>query len=92
MITDLRLYLVGWHGYFKHARPRYEPAFGTFDGYVRQRVRSAIVDRVGSGWWNQRIPNRTLTQLGLPSLVTLQAAYHSQGWGTRRRSRPEGRS
>jgi RNA-directed DNA polymerase len=88
IVADLRAYLVGWHWYFKGVRPRYEPAFESFDRFVRRRVRSAIVGRTGNGWWTFRITNRMLARLGLPSLVALQVAYQ-QG---RLLSHPPGRA
>jgi len=74
-IQKLNRYLRGWHWYFKTAVLRYEPPFGSFDGFVRRRVRAAITGRVGSGWWNQRITNGMLRELGLLSLVELQRQY-----------------
>lgn len=75
IIRQLNLYLAGWHGYFKHAWLRYEPPFGSFDGFIRRRVRLAITGRVGSGWWNQLITNQMLAELGLLSLTDLQRRY-----------------
>jgi RNA-directed DNA polymerase len=77
MIHSLNLYLVGWHWYFKSAWGRYDPPFGSFDGFVRRRVRLAITGRVGNGWWNQLITNRLLSHLGLQSLTELHSAYQS---------------
>ena len=75
MIIDLNSYLAGWHGYFKQARLRYEPAFNSFDGFVRRRLRSAIVGRTGNGWWTHQITNSMLRRLGLKSLVDLHLRY-----------------
>ncbi len=77
IISDLNRYLVGWHWYFKPIRSRYDPPFGSFDGFVRRRVRLAITGRVGSGWWNQLITNDMLRSLGLVSLTELQGKYLS---------------
>lgn len=75
IIHNLNLYLTGWHWYFKPVWGRYDPPFGSFDGFVRRRVRLAITGRVGSGWWNQLITNRLLGQLGLLSITELHSKY-----------------
>jgi len=77
IVHDLNLYLAGWHWYFKSAWCRYDPPFGSFDGFVRRRVRLAITGRVGNGWWNQLITNRLLSQLGLRSITELHSTYLS---------------
>ena len=74
-IGRLNQYLRGWHWYFKAAELQYEPPFGSFDGFVRRRVRASVTGRVGSGWWNQRITNAVLRHLGLLSLTELQEKY-----------------
>jgi RNA-directed DNA polymerase len=65
MIARLNRFTRGWHWYFKGIRSRYKVPFESFDGFLRRRVRSAIVGRVGSGWWNQLIPNALLREMGL---------------------------
>jgi len=55
----------GWHWYFKGVRSRYKDAFESFDGFIRRRIRSAIVGRTGNGWWNVAMTNALLRQLGL---------------------------
>jgi RNA-directed DNA polymerase len=76
IIRRVNLFLRGWYGYFKSMRSRYGPdAWNTLDGYVRGRIRSGITGRVGSGWWNGAIPNAAFRQLGLISLLDLQAQY-----------------
>jgi RNA-directed DNA polymerase len=78
MIQRLNRLLLGWHGYFRSVWSRYPNSpFRNFDGFVRQRVRSAITGRVGPGWWNVRLNNRTLSALGLLSLDDLQREYQS---------------
>jgi len=74
-IGRVNTYLRDWHGYFKTAVFRYKPPFRTFDEFVRRRIRASVTGRVGSGWWNQRIPNALLSDLGLLSLVELQSQY-----------------
>jgi RNA-directed DNA polymerase len=76
MILGVNRHLLGWHGYFREVWSRYpNSAFRNFDGFVRQRVRTAITGRVGSGWWNVRLNNRTLLALGLVSLDALHREY-----------------
>jgi RNA-directed DNA polymerase len=78
MILRLNRLLRGWHGYFRCVWSRYPNSpFRNLDGFVRQRVRSAITGRVGPGWWNVRLDNRTLSALGLVSLDDLQREYLS---------------
>ncbi len=67
MIADLNRFLRGWHWYFKAVWSPYRTPFRHFDGFVRQRVRTAITGRVGAGWWNQRLSNAVLRELGLIS-------------------------
>lgn len=75
MVAELNLYLSGWHGYFKVVWERYTPPFDRFDRFVRTRLRLAVTGRVGNGWWNQRITNDLLRQLGLTSLAERQRLY-----------------
>jgi len=75
MIGELNRFLRSWHGYFKDARTYYSPPFDRFDLFVRTRLRMAITGRVGSGWWNSRIPNALLESLGLTTLANLNAEY-----------------
>jgi RNA-directed DNA polymerase len=78
MILSVNRHLLGWHGYFRGVWSRYPNSpFRNFDGFVRQRVRMAITGRVGSGWWNVRLNNRTLSALGLLSLDDLHREYLS---------------
>lgn len=75
MIRSTNRFLRGWHWYFKDVRSRYTDPFNTFDGFVRERLRHAIVGRVGSGWWRQRITNEMFVHLGLVSMTALQREY-----------------
>lgn len=76
MILNVNRHLLGWHGYFRGVLSRYPNSpFRNFDGFVRQRVRTAITGRIGSGWWNVRLNNRTLSALGLLSLDVLHHEY-----------------
>jgi group II intron reverse transcriptase/maturase len=77
-IRRVNVFLRGWHGYFKTMRSRYGAnAWNRLDGYVRGRLRACITGRVGHGWWDAAVPNVTFHQLGLVSLVALDAAYTS---------------
>jgi group II intron reverse transcriptase/maturase len=83
IIRDLNRYLRGWHWHFKAVWSKYpDTPFRNFDGYVRQRVRSAITGRVGAGWWNRRIPNAVLRELGLIPLDELQRKWQAGQLGT----------
>jgi RNA-directed DNA polymerase len=76
MIREVNRFLVGWHGYFKAVWSRYPRSpFRDFDGFVRRRIRTALTGRIGAGWWNQRIPNARLRELGLITLDELQRRY-----------------
>lgn len=65
MVGRLNRYLRGWHWYYKGVWSQYDTPFRNFDGFVRQRVRTALTGRVGSGWWNVRLSNTVLRGLGL---------------------------
>ena len=54
-----------------------EAPFELLDGYMRQRLRAALTGRVGPGWWNQRIPNALLRELGLISLGDWHRQYQT---------------
>jgi RNA-directed DNA polymerase len=79
MLASVNRLLRGWHVYFRHVWSRYpETPFRNFDGFVRQRVRTAITGRVGAGWWNIRLNNKVLSALGLLSLDDLQRRWRKQ--------------
>lgn len=75
IVYDLNLFLRGWHWYFKSAVRRYDPPFGSDDGFIRRRVRLAITGRGGNGWWNAVITNNLIRKLGLVLLTELQVKY-----------------
>jgi RNA-directed DNA polymerase len=75
MITDLNRFLRGWHWYFKAVWSPYATPFRDFDGFVRRRIRAALTGRQGSGWWNQRLPNALLRELGLIPLDEWHREY-----------------
>ena len=77
MLKGLNGFLRGWHWYFKSHRSRYASALDRFDGYVRQRLRSAIVGRVGCGWWNVHLSNNFLRTIGYTSLCDLDKRYRT---------------
>ncbi len=43
MVDSANAFLRGWYWYFKTIRGRYDRPFQTYDGFVRRRLRSAIV-------------------------------------------------
>jgi RNA-directed DNA polymerase len=74
-IAKLNTFLRGWHWYFKAVWSPYATPFRDFDGFVRARVRAAITGRVGPGWWNKRLPNALLRELGLIPLEEWHREY-----------------
>jgi RNA-directed DNA polymerase len=77
LIADLNRFLRGWHWYFKAVWSPYATPFRDLDGYVRQRVRAAITGRAGAGWWNQRLSNAVLRELGLIPLDEWHRQYQA---------------
>jgi RNA-directed DNA polymerase len=89
LIQRVNGFVRGWHWYFKTARERYSYAkstpgvhsprapFESFDGFIRRRVRAAIVGRTGSGWWNHLLTNAMLRRLGLLVPGDLHELYQS---------------
>ena len=77
VIAALNRFLRGWHWYFKAVWSPYATPFRDLDGYVRQRLRAAITGRVGAGWWNKRLSNAVLRELGLIPLDELHRQYQS---------------
>jgi RNA-directed DNA polymerase len=75
MIRELNSFWRGWHWYFKAVWSPYATPFRDFDGFVRRRVRGALTGRQGSGWWNQRLPNALLRDLGLVPLDEWHQEY-----------------
>jgi len=75
MIRELNGFLRGWHWYFKAVWSPYPTPFRDFDGFVRRRVRSALTGRAGAGWWNRRLPNALLREVGLIPLDERQREY-----------------
>lgn len=75
MIRTLNQYLRGWHWYFKAVWSPYGNPFGDFDSFVRRRVRAALTGRTGHGWWDVRLPNKLLRELGLIPLDEWQRQY-----------------
>jgi RNA-directed DNA polymerase len=74
-LRALNAFLRGWHGYFYGVWSPYATPFRYFDSFVRRRLRAAISGRRGEGWWNKRLPNALLRDLGLLSLDALQQEY-----------------
>jgi len=77
MIRDLNRFQRGWHWYFKAVWSSEPDPFARFDRFVRVRLRLAITGRLGAGWWNQRLSNARLHQLGLIPLAQWHRQYQS---------------
>lgn len=76
MIGALNRFLRGWQWHFKGVwSPWPDSPFRAQDGFVRARLRAALVGRVGSGWWNKVLTNDVFQQLGLSDLNDLQRAW-----------------
>jgi RNA-directed DNA polymerase len=78
IVRKVNHYLRGWHGYFRAARSPYPDYFDRFDRFVRRRLRAVISGRVGDGWWNIRLPNTTLTTIGLVTVQELDEEYRRE--------------
>ncbi len=81
IIRKLNDFMRGWHWYFKHIDVPFQEPFKHLDKYLRGRVRSSIVGRVGSGWWNSTITNEMLANLGLIWPGELQRIYRQHNLG-----------
>jgi group II intron reverse transcriptase/maturase len=91
MIRALNAFLRGWHWYFKAVWSPYATPFRDFDGFVRRRVRAALTGGQGAGWWNQRLSNALLRELGLIPLDEWHREYLSgQLASPARKGRPGG--
>ena len=77
VISVLRRYLLGWHGYFQITST--PSVLLDFDRWIRHRLRCLMVKQRQPGghqkWWalalaaNTEIPNRYFDHAGLPRLV-----------------------
>lgn len=79
MIEQTNRFLGSWHGYFRGIWS-YRSYFHEWDQFIRRRLRTALTGRTGSGWWNRRITNALLKELGLLSLKELNAPYRQYPW------------
>jgi RNA-directed DNA polymerase len=77
VIVELNPVLRGWSNYFKNVT---KYSLGTFDSFVRRRLR-AIIERqnkrqsFGAGWCNQKIPNKFFASNGLFNMEDSQRQY-----------------
>ncbi len=77
VIAKLNPILRGWCNYFKNVT---KYTLGTFDSFVRRRLR-AIIQRqnkkrsFGAGWCNQMIPNKFFASKGLINMEDSQRQY-----------------
>jgi RNA-directed DNA polymerase len=77
VIGKLNPILRGWSNYFMKVT---KYTLGTFDSFVRRRLRAIIENynkrrSFGSGWCNQRIPNKFFASRGLFNMEINQAQY-----------------
>lgn len=77
VIQKLNPILKGWSNYFKNVT---KYTLGSFDGFVRRRLRSIIQHQnkkraYGAGWCNQMIPNKFFKDKGLFNMEDSQRQY-----------------
>ena len=75
MIAKVSEYLGDWHGYFRGVRTDWHGYWQGLDGYIRQRLRNAILGRYAKGHWNQRLSNALFAELGLTTLTALHSGF-----------------
>jgi RNA-directed DNA polymerase len=80
VIGKLNPILRGWCNYFKNVT---KYTLGTFDSFVRRRLRSIIESHnkrrtFGAGRCNQEIPNKFFASMGLFNMEANQAQYVAQ--------------
>jgi RNA-directed DNA polymerase len=77
VIAKLNPILRGWSNYFKGVT---KYTLGTFDGFVRRRLRAILESQnkrrvFGAGWCNQKYPNQFFASIGLFNMKSNQALY-----------------
>ena len=77
VIKELNPILRGWCNYFKDVT---KYTLGTFDSFVRRRLRAIMQKQnkkksFGAGWCNMTIPNKFFASNGLINMEDLQRQY-----------------
>ena len=77
VIADVNRTIRGWYNYFKDVT---KYSLGTFDGFVRRRLRAIIAGQnkrrsFGAGLNNFKLPNKYFADRGLINMESLQKLY-----------------
>jgi RNA-directed DNA polymerase len=79
VIKEINPIIRGWGNYFKDVT---KYTLGTFDSFVRRRLRAIIAKQnkkrsFGAGWNNMKLPNQYFADKGLINLEKLQNRYRA---------------